>query len=103
MLKLTLSVILLSIAIWLSKGQEHLVLSAFLFGLILIVLVFWIQKEKRDGDKHHEGKKQLGLTGGQWIEVLERRVEESWHTGLFYGFVFGFVSTLFAVNIERLF
>lgn len=103
MLRLFLGLLLVSIAVKLSEGQEHLMLSTFLFGVALIALGVWIVKEKRDGDKHHEGKKQLGLSGGQWIEVLERTVEESWQSGLFYGFTFGFLFALFVVNIKRIF
>lgn len=103
MVRLLLGILLVSIAIKLSEGQEHLMLSTFLFGVALIALCFWIVKEKRDGDKHHEGKKTLGLSGGQWIEILGRRIEESWQSGLFYGFIWGFLFALFLVNIKRIF
>jgi len=75
-------------------------MKAIILGVVLFGLLIWILKEHRDSIKHREGKKDLNLSGNQWIEVLERSIKESWQVGLFYGFFFGIVLILLFQSLK---
>lgn len=76
-------------------------MKLIIYGAILIALVIWIKKERKDAKNHMEGKKSLDLSNHEWIKVLERNIEESWAVGLFYGCLFGIVFLLFLQAVKN--
>lgn len=72
-----------------------------IYGIALVALSMWVIKEHKGSKNHMEGKKSLNLSDREWIKVLEKSIEESWGTGLFYGCLLGIVILLFLQALKN--